>query len=60
MRITIVESLSDVGIPAAILFGSIVLLLRRVAKTVSFAEEVDSRKAVALGCLGSVVALSAA
>jgi O-antigen ligase len=51
------EIASDVGIPAAILlFGSIVLLLRQVAKTVSFAEG-RFEKAVALGCLGSIVAI---
>ena len=51
------EIASDVGIPAAILlFGSIVLLLRRVAKTVSLAEG-RFEKAVALGCLGSIVAI---
>jgi O-antigen ligase len=51
------EIASDVGIPAAILlFGSIVSLLRRVAKTVTFAEG-RFEKAVALGCLGSIVAI---
>src|SRR5580704_7234981 len=51
------EIASDVGIPAAILlFGSIVLLLRRVVKTVSFMEG-RFEKAVALGCLGSIVAI---
>ena len=51
------EIASDVGIPAAILlFGSIVLLLRRVAKTVSLSEG-RFEKAVALGCLGSIVAI---
>ena len=51
------EITSDVGIPAAILlFGSIVLLLRRVAKTVSLSEG-RFEKAVALGCLGSIVAI---
>jgi O-antigen ligase len=51
------EIANDVGIPAAmLLFGSIVLLLRRLAKTVSFAEG-RFEKAVALGCLGSIVAL---
>jgi O-antigen ligase len=51
------EIASDVGIPAALLlFGSIVWLLGRVAKTVSFAEG-RFEKAVALGCLGSIVAI---
>jgi O-antigen ligase len=51
------EIASDVGIPAAIfLFGSIVMLLRRVAKTVWFADG-RFEKAVALGCLGSIVAI---
>ncbi len=51
------ELASDLGIPAAIvLFGSIVILLVRLAKKTSSAEAKFERT-VALGCMGSIAAI---